>query len=226
MNSLSIDSEFFLKGIYSMTYKHFLPYKKQVSKLSDYYKLTINDFDKAEKLLIVISYYDLVNAYKDYFMEIDSDDQNELEECDETKIRFKSFCDFDLLYKFHFYDKSIPSIFIKYSIIVESLFKTRLAHSISEHISDHHDTYLNPINYKDDTLTKDGDLLRKLRNTLESTTDNPTCFYREKSKIDNRNIPAWILFKNEMFSNVINLSRLLNGPTEDNFYEKNNKRTY
>lgn len=188
----------------SKTYKNFITYKEQVSKLKNEYGLEIKDEEKAEELLSTISYYDLINGYKSKFM-VDN--------------KFIPACSLDLLFNLSMYDRSIQSVFIKYIIIIENLYKTRLAYSISNCIGDHESKYLDKNNYLDDKFSKDGNLIENLSSLLKSTEDNPTYFYRLKSNEDGRNIPPWILFKNIYFSDAINLSRLLTKDAKADFYE-------
>lgn len=185
-------------------YKKFITYKEQVHKLKNEYGLEIKDEKKAEELISTISYYGLINGYKSKFM---------------VENKFISSCSLDLLFYLSMYDRSIQSVFIKYIIIIENLYKTRLAYSISNCIGDHESKYLDKNNYLDDKFSKDGNLIDNLNYLLENTKDNPTYFYKLKSSEDGRNIPPWILFKNIYFSDAINLSRLLKKDAKTDFYE-------
>ncbi|WBB29004.1 Abi family protein [Parvimonas micra] len=166
----------------------FLDFEKQIIKLEKDYKLYIKDRQKAIELLSSISYYDLINGYKDT-VAIDEDfNGTEIED----------------LYNLNYIDKSIQNILFKYSIYVENRFKTILSYCISAHLGVDIKDYLNKDLYYGENSKKTIDnILKSLEN---NNFGNPTKHYKEK----HNHIPPWILFKNITFNDSIDLFLGLN----------------
>ena len=98
--------------------KPFLDLEKQLNLLESR-NLIIANRDRAKRLIMTSSYYDLINGYKSVFM-LSND-------------RFKDNVKLEDIYIFSFIDKGIQSITMKYSLMIETLFKTRLSYVISNH---------------------------------------------------------------------------------------------
>lgn len=154
--------------------------------------LTIIDREKAEHILNFIPYYDLVNGYKDHFM-----DENDTF-IDETSI--------EDLYAFHMFDRGFQNILFEFSVIIEDYFKNILAQTLAKNCGVAHMDYLSPQYYipHKKALHRDA-LLKKLIRSAEEPQDNPSRFYAQ----NHNHIPPWILLKNVTFSNAINLYMLL-----------------
>ena len=86
--------------------KPFKTYEEQISKLINDYDLLITDCTLAKRVLTSISYYDLINGYKNIFME---------------NNKFKVGISIEYLYEFHLLDKSIQAFIMKYSLFVENI---------------------------------------------------------------------------------------------------------
>lgn len=174
--------------------KPFLTYHEQIELLKKR-GLVISNNNFAIHALNTISYYDLVNRYKIHFM--DANDQ------------FRLNLSIEYLYLFSLFDHKIQSFILKYSGMVETLFKTRFAYVLSEKFGVDKNDYLNSIHYEIG--------LRPRGVTFRSTIDvinhqlkpfqikDPSKYYCQH----HNHIPAWILFKNISMGNSINLFRLL-----------------
>lgn len=174
--------------------KPFKTYREQIDILKNRYGLIIEDEDFAEAALKSLTYYDLVNGYKDCFME---------------KERFIEGMTIDFIYLFSLVDKGIQSILFKYSTIVENSFKTKLAYVLAENLGVHQDEYLNERcfykSYNNKLFFSD---FKRHCNDIYSGVKpipQPTKHYMQK----HNHIPPWILLKNVSFGNTINLIRLL-----------------
>ena len=171
--------------------KPFLTYEQQIDRLQNHYGLEIPDRDLAINLLKTISYYDLINGYKECFM---------------FNEKFQAGVNIIDLFIFKMFDKNIQNILFKYSVYVENTFKTKLAYMLAKNHGVHIDQYLdvNIMSYpkykkrlKKRNLTLD--TIRNISNNYNS--DMPTLHY-----IENHNhVPPWILFKNTNFNDVIDL---------------------
>lgn len=175
--------------------KPFLTYHDQLLLLKKR-GLIIQDDAFAIHALNTISYYDLINRYKIYFM--DSDD------C------FKQGISIEYLYLFSLFDHKIQAFILKYSGMIETLFKTRFAYVLSENYGVDKSEYLNPSHYEA-KLNPNG---VTFKGTLDIINNSLTPYHiKNPSKYYSRHhnhIPAWILFKNISLGNSINLFRLLN----------------
>lgn len=164
--------------------KPFLTYDQQIDKLVDEYDLIIQDRNIAKRLLSSFSYYDLINGYKECFMEDNS---------------YKRRVTIENLYTFLTFDRTFQSILLKYSIYVENRFKNILAYEISEKYGVDMPEYLDKSNFKSTKRSLDVlDNLNKI--PTEKIVLNPTKHYLEKN-----HIPAWILLKNATFNDSIDL---------------------
>lgn len=81
--------------------KPFLTYEEQLKKLKEDYNLSVTDGNIELELLSTLSYYDLINGYKDCFME-----NNKFIE-DRTLID---------IFIFNIIDKKFQNILLHYSI--------------------------------------------------------------------------------------------------------------
>ena len=105
----------------------FLTYEEQIEHLRTKHNLLISDEQFAKDILSNISYYDLVNGYKDSLMNND---------------KFKPGTSIEFLYLFYLFDKNFQNIIFKNSLIVENSFKNKLAYMLADKISEHQDYYL------------------------------------------------------------------------------------
>ena len=177
--------------------KPFMTYEEQIDRLQSNYGLGIPDRDLAINLLKTISYYDLINGYKECFL---SEDE-----------RFQEGINIVDLFIFKMFDKNIQNVLFKYSVYVENTFKTKLAYTLAKNHGVHTDDYINEnilLNPSDqERLSKRNKTLKTIRKiSRKISPDNiPTLHY-----ITNHNhIPPWILFKNTNFNDVIDLYSFL-----------------
>lgn len=99
------------------------------------------DAEKAKDILEKENYYNVVNGYKDLFVDKAFAGMDE---------KYKSGADFGELYSLYLFDRELRNIFIKYILIIENNIKTVLAHDFSAKYG--HDNYLKISNF--DTRTK------------------------------------------------------------------------
>lgn len=173
--------------------KPFLSYEDQLERLKNIYKLKSINKETDLILLNTISYYDLVNGYKECFMK-----ENKFNE-DVALID---------IFIFSVIDKKFQNILFLYSVYVENIFKTKMAHLIGKNRGVEVSEYLDKSTYHCSNPNRE----KKLEITLKdiyfvhnNSIDNPTKYYR-----DNHNhIPPWVLFKNVKFTTVIDLFSFL-----------------
>ena len=172
--------------------KPFLDYDERIEKLKVDYNLNITNKRILEKeFLKTVSYYDLINGYKDCFM-IDGKFQNE---------------NILTLFSFSYLDKRFQNILFMYSIYVENIFKTKISNLIAKNKGVEYGQYLDINKYTVSNPKRKNKLLKTLSDiiAIHSGTsdydDNPTKHYRK----NHNHIPPWILFKNVKFTTVIDL---------------------
>lgn len=155
--------------------------------------LIISDNDFAAYALSTFSYYDLINGYKEYLMPNDV---------------FIPGVTIEYLYGLFLLDKSVQSIIVKYSLIIENYFKNQLAYHLSKKYGVEHTSYLNPKNYNENAsgITFQTHIIGEIAFLLNNfSSRNPTKHY-----LNNHNhIPPWILFKNISLGTSINFFKLL-----------------
>lgn len=173
--------------------KPFLNYEGQLEKLKNTYNLKSYNYETDIMFLKTISYYDLVNGYKDCFME----NNKFIENVTLTDI-----------FLFNNTDKRFQNVLFLYSVYVENIFKTKMAHLIGQTRGVEYSQYLNINKYHSPNPNRN----KKLEETIKNMTfahnhsqDNPTKYYRH----NHNHIPPWILFKNIKFTTIIDLFSFL-----------------
>lgn len=174
--------------------KPFLTFEKQINKLINEKNLIINDHAYALEVLSSISYYDLVNGYKDLYQKDDV---------------FIPGLGIEQLFITHIFNKNIQGVIVKYAGYAENSFKTILSYIIAKNISEEQTEYLNPKHYKYCRDTNKRQYLRTLLNDIlklcNETGDTPTSHYRKTKD----HVPPWILFKNVSFSSTTDIYKYL-----------------
>lgn len=179
--------------------KPFRSYEEQISYLQKEHHLIINDDKFAKQALQTISYYDIVNGYK---------------ECMMVGEYFKPNITIEFLYMFYLFDKGFQDILFRQIMFIENYFKTILSYTLAKDFGVHQDDYLNSKNYiRHHKKIYFSSLKEKIVEIYAPTKKGfippqPTKYY-----VDSHNhVPPWILFKNISFSNSINLFQLLRSP--------------
>lgn len=166
--------------------KPFLDFDEQIKKIKNDYNLIMPNYNNAILLLKDISYYDLINGYKDCFM---------------TDKKYDGTITIEDLYYFLKYDKNIQSILLKYAIYVENKFKNILAYVLSSKYGVDVKLYLNPKNFRNNGYKINAtinDINYKIKN---NKFPNPTKHYKK----NHNHIPAWILLRNLTFNQTIDI---------------------
>ena len=171
------------------------PYKtidQLLDLLETNHNLTITNQESAKNILKFIPYYDLVNGYKEHFM-------NE-------EDKFETGLTLDTLYWFHTFDRGFQNVLFEFSVIIEDYYKNLLSQVLAKHFGVGEKEYLAFENYvQRKGIIKREIILQELNNIVKHTNDNPTKYYKAK----HNHIPPWILLKNTSFSTSINIFVLL-----------------
>ena len=177
--------------------KPFKTWDEQIDRLKTKYNLRIRDEDFARHALSSMSYYDLVNGYKECFME---------------NGKFVDYVSIEYLYSFYHFDRTIQNVLFQYSVYVENFFKTALSYVIAKNFGVFQKEYLNKKHYVNPTQKSRKDKRSRLFNKLYFTYNPKNKYLDDPTKhyvYTKAHVPPWILFKNVTFSNSIDLYSFL-----------------
>ncbi len=185
---------FYFIGV-NMNSKPFKTIDEQINILES--RGMIVDHDKAKNSLMRNGYYNVINGYKDFFLE----DDNKF-------IPGTRFYDLDTLFQV---DKLLSKAFFSSSLDIERMFKTNLAYFLSEKFGEKEEEYLNTKNYITGRNIEKNvwqiDKTIDIFKNLISENIEPITHYRKKYN----NVPPWILFTRATFGNVYYLYKLCKG---------------
>lgn len=176
--------------------KPFITYDQMI-ELMKKRNIIINDVEFAKKTISNLSYYGLINGYKNTFLTVPSSD------------KFIEGTKFEELYTINLIDVSLNNIIFKYILYLEKSLKSKVSYVVSQKYG----VYTNPNDYtfKDcnDYLCrkyysrsngKRNSILIKLKDSIHNHRDNSII---EHYINDKNHIPAWILTYNIPFGLAI-----------------------
>lgn len=176
--------------------------------------IDVNDYDFAKSVLSDISYYTLINGYKNTFLALDN---SEL---------FVPGTKFEELYTIHLIDSSLCSILLKYILYVERSLKSKISYIVSANFGVYTDIYIKHDSDPNDYLYlknysnsngKRKDILRKIRECGVESRNNLSLNHYKHNK---NHIPAWILIGNVPFGLAIQWYGILRKDAKDYVCEK------
>lgn len=175
--------------------KPFLDYEAQIKYLKQK-QLIVPDEATAKTILEKISYYGLINGYKDIFK-------------DPTTNNFYSNTTFDDIYNLYLFDAALREVFLKYILIFEKNIKS----SISYHFSN---TYGNGMSYYQDinnydygkNLTDVHYLFKKMNNKINGKHLSPQVAHYKTTYKD---VPLWVLVTDLTMGEIASMYRYLKG---------------
>lgn len=149
--------------------------------------IEIPDYNFARKVLGSLSYYTIINGYKNTFLSIQGTDN------------FVDGTNFNELYTLHLIDTSLNNIILKNILFVEQYLKTRISYLVSQNYGVYTDKddlsnmnqqdYLCRHNYSRSIKTRNN-ILRQIKNTLSSKRINASVAHYANDK---NHVPPWIL---------------------------------
>lgn len=198
-----------------MSEKTFKSVEEQIEILSRR-GLNFKEKEYATKILYKISYYDLINGYKDIFLK----KKAHVEDDDE----YKPGTYFEDIYSLYLFDESLRNLFFKTISKIEVQLNTTLAYVVSksfghkdtEYIKHKHflvgsdalDRHGRPKTRDNGSIIKKRDELIGAMRRVVTNQDNPIAYYRNTHGY----VPPWILFKGFTFGNSEALFNLLQEP--------------
>ncbi len=186
----------------------FKTYDEQIAILQSR-GMIINDTKTAKELLKQNNYYNLINGYKDIFVQVGI--------TPETYIKGVTF---EEIYALHQFDKELRSKLSHILIIIERAFGSILAHEFSNNYRNHDLDYLDINNYSSTILTRDaetGDYVleasklinddKGLNNTLLKAIDeNDSMICHYKSHYGR--VPLWVFVNKLSFGTLSKMYKL------------------
>lgn len=171
--------------------KPFKTYEEQIEILKGR-NIIISDYQFTQKVLAGLSYYTIVNGYKDTFLAIPNTDN------------FIPNTTFEQLYTIHIVDTSLNTILLKNILFIERYLKTRIAYHIAQKYGVYTDKDDLSNTNTQDYLCRDNyrrtqgrnNILKRIKKNLsdESTTLSIKHYIEYKN-----HIPPWILISGLTF---------------------------
>lgn len=164
--------------------------------------VVIPDRSSARIKLSTISYYSLVNGYKDLYERDESD-------------KFIEPIEFDDLYILYNFETSLNNIIFKYIIYVEKALKSSISYIVSEKygvFTDYNDLkntntkdYLYRKNYRSKLEAQQ--ILRDIKLKIQKSSNESVCHYKN----NHNHIPCWIVVNDIPFGAAIKWFEILKG---------------
>ncbi|MBQ8248205.1 MAG: Abi family protein [Lachnospiraceae bacterium] len=158
--------------------KTFSTYEQQLNKLQQDKALIISDANTAKQSLEKLSYYSLINGYKNLFKHTPSQ-------------KYIYGVTFDEIVAFYYFDEELRSLFMKYILHVERHIKSLLSYYFCEKYGESDTEYLNTNNY---TLTKKNSAqISRLVHSMQKAIALPSRYaYISHHANTYGNVPLWV----------------------------------
>lgn len=165
--------------------------------------LTFKSEESAKQILEVYGYYNIINGYKDFYVEKNNGDE-----------RYRDGITFEQIHSLFALDHTIRNQLFITLLDLEEHLRAVTSYVISESFSSDQSEYLKFSNYQNrKTKYKRfslGSILDKFKHVANSSKE-PIRYHRETYG----NVPPWVLFKGIYLSDLVNFIRLLK-PAEKN----------
>lgn len=170
----------------------FLTYQQQLTRMK-LKNISIDDELFAKEVIQSISYYGLINGYKDIFG-VYYDEEHSIE-------RFTTTVAFDILHRIFLIDHALNNLLFKYIIYIEKSLKTKLAYKVAQKYGDHMVDYLDFTKYR-----SNGELDRKseIQNITYQIQNNKNSASIKHYKENHNTIPPWVATGGIYFGTTIN----------------------
>lgn len=175
--------------------KDFKTYKQQIEILKNR-GLNINNDDEIEEILKKENYYNLINGYKDPFIDTSMEDEF-----------YKRGSDFYEIYSLYKFDRKIRNIFLEKILVVENNIKSALAYVFSKRYGC--DNYLKVENFdvNSKNLGRILKLIAHIQNDLARQIDRNSSINHYMSKYGY--VPLWVLVNILTFGTVSRFFNLM-----------------
>lgn len=172
----------------------FKKYSEQLNILINDKKLIVDDPQFAINSLQHYSYYNLINGYKDLFLD--------------NSFNYDRFIDgtiFEMLYQVQWIDMEMSSLLFRYSLLVEKKIKTRLSYLMASQFGELESEYLKSSNFSTSRNNRG-----KLNTVIKSIDKNRRIDISAIHYMDQENnLPPWIATKAISFGDAFTWYSLL-----------------
>ena len=173
----------------------FLDYNAQIQNLQKQ-NLIIDNESISIEILSKISYYGLINGYKNVFK-------------DPVTNKYITGTTFNDIYQMYLYDAALREIFLKYILIVERHIKSSISYHFSELYGNGKADYQNFSNYDfGNHKTQVQKLFQKINNKISGKNASPQIKYHLSLYHD---VPIWVLMTDLTLGETATIYRFLKG---------------
>ena len=190
--------------------KPFKTYRQQIAILRNR-NLTVNG-SKAMRALSTAGYYNIINGYKDIFLDIQASKSI-------GEDYYKSGTSFDQIYSLYLFDSNMRNILMKNLLMVETTVKTKSTYYFSGTYNDEF-AYLNINNFNASNAQSVTKLISKLSNVINNNTSNSSPNGQINHYINkHKNVPLWVLSQKMTFGEIKHFIYCLNTDIKNRFCE-------
>lgn len=183
--------------------KPFKTYRQQLKILRSR-NLTIHDGGKATMVLKREGYYNIINGYKDIFLD-------EVLSKQAGEDRYKDDTTFEHIYALYTFDRAMKSALIASILKVETFLKTQISYFFSEAYSQNF-SYLDINNFDSSNPQKVTRLIAKVSNVITNNSQSGQVYhYLDKYK----ELPLWVLSKKMTLGETYHFFDALNQSIKD-----------
>ncbi|MDQ0567844.1 Abi family protein [Mycoplasma yeatsii] len=177
--------------------KEFKTFEQQIEILKSRVSV-IEDEQKVIEILKQENYYNIINGYKDLFL----DDNKNDKEC------FKNGTTFDEIYSLFLFDRELRSIILKYILLFERDFKTIMSYNFSQKYNTENrvDSYLYPQNYRDDYVNV-LNFISTVNNIITSKSEKTSSIKHYIQQYGH--VPLWVVVNIMSFDNMSFMFKIL-----------------
>lgn len=166
------------------------PFKthRQQLKILRSRNIIITDGTKATNILRKEGYYNIINGYKDIFLDTQTTAQTGID-------AYKSGTTLEQMYALYDFDRNLRSILLKYILKMETSIKTKIAYYFSKEHQQNFN-YLDITNFHNTDPQKITSLIARLSSVITANTeqkDQGGQFYHYLDK--HKELPLWVLVK-------------------------------
>lgn len=178
-------------------HRPFLTYNQQLSRIKEK-NIYVDDDEFALEILKTISYYGIVNGYKDIFgVEVIEGTDKEI---------FPNGTSFNVLHLLYLIDNSLNNLLFKYIIYIEKSLKTKIAYNVANRYGVHEYEYLDYTKYATNKVL---DRKTEINNINEQIKNNKNSASIQHYREEHDCIPPWIAVNALYFGTVINWYKIL-----------------
>lgn len=202
--------------------KPFKTHRQQLSILRSR-NLSIPDGSKAIRILKKEGYYNIINGYKEIFLDPNLTTQHGID-------YYKQDSSFEQIYALYDFDRNLRAIVLKYILKMETSLKTKVAYYFSQEFKQNFN-YLDMNNFDSSNPQKITKLISRLSNVITNNAeqkDQGGQFYHYLDK--HKELPMWVLVKKMTLGETIHFYNALKNSTKSSIiseliseYEKSYK---